>query len=147
METETSLAMSFTKDPAHWLNRLAPDEWISAAMGELRRAESAYAKNDVRAGVASVKRAAGMALNGALILEPNEAWGRSYVDHLAGAAKDASVPEQVRAGCKLLVDLKMPSSDLLGLRSKAGDERALEAARDVIAHAYWVTTRKRSGAS
>jgi HEPN domain-containing protein len=135
--------MSFTKDPAHWLFRLAPDEWIAAATGELSRAKAAYARNDVRAGVASVKRAAGMALNGALILEPNAAWGRSYVEHLQGAAADPSVPEQVRAGCKLLVDLRMPASDLLGLRSKAGDERALEAARDVIAHAYWVTTRTR----
>lgn len=147
IELETRVVTSFTKDPAHWLNRLAPDEWISAAMGELRRAESAYAKNDVRAGVASVKRAAGMALNGALILEPNDAWGRSYVEHLVGAAKDPGVPEQVRVGCKLLVDLKMPTSDLLGLRSKAGDERALEAARDVIAHAYWVTKHKHGEAT
>jgi HEPN domain-containing protein len=138
--------MTFTKDPAHWLFRLAPDEWLSAALGELKRAESAYAKNDVRAGVASTKRAAGMALNGALILEPNDAWGRSYVEHLVAVAKDASVPEQVRAGCKLLMEAKMPTSDLLGLRSKAGDARMIEAARDVIAHAYWVVTRTREPA-
>ena len=133
--------MPFVKDPTHWLHRLAPDEWIRAAQGELRRAEEAYAKNDVKSGVAGAKRAAGMALNGALIVEPNEAWGRSYVEHVAAVAKDESVPAQVRAGCKLLVEVKMPSSDLLGLRSKAGDERVLEAVRDVIAHAYAVTVR------
>lgn len=133
--------MAFVKDKAHWLHRLAPDEWIRAALGELRRAEEAYGRNDVKAGVAGAKRAAGMALNGALILEPNEAWGRSYVEHVAAVAKDESVPAQVRAGCKLLVEVKMPSSDLLGLRSKAGDTRVLEAVKDVIAHAYAITVR------
>ena len=136
--------MGFERDPAHWLRRLSPEEWISAALGELRRAEEAFAKNDPRAAIAGAKRAAGMALNGALLVEPNEAWGRSYVEHVAALSHDDRVPEQVRVQCKFLVEVKMPGSDLLGLRSKAHDERVLEAARDVMAHAYAVVVRHAS---
>lgn len=132
---------SFVRDPGHWLLRLSPDEWISAALGELGRAEAAYAKNDPRAGVVGAKRAAGMALNGALLVEPNEAWGRSYVQHVQAVAKDDGVPKAVREACVTLLESKAPGSDLLGLRSKAGDARVLEAARDVMAHAYAVVKR------
>jgi HEPN domain-containing protein len=124
-----------------WLRKFSPDEWISAAMGELRRAEQAYARSDARAGLAGCKRAAGMALNGALIVEPNAAWGRTYVEHVAALAKEDKVPEAVRAACKVLVETRPPSGDILSLRSKAGDEKVLEAARDVIAHAYAVVKR------
>jgi HEPN domain-containing protein len=124
-----------------WLRKLTPDEWIAAAMGELRRAEDAYERRDARAGLAGCKRAAGMALNGALALEPNATWGRTYVEHVAALAKDEKVPEAVRAACKVLLETRPPSSDLLSLRSKPGDERVLEAARDVMAHAYAVVKR------
>src|SRR5262245_50624698 len=88
--------MSFVRDDQHWLFKLSPDEWIRAAMGELRRAEAAYAQKDARAGLAGAKRAGGMALNGALIVEPNDAWGRSYVDHLRALAHEETVPPRVR---------------------------------------------------
>ena len=133
--------MMLDKDPSHWLRRLTADEWIRAALGELRRAEEAYARGDARAGVTGCKRAAGMALNGALRVRPNEAWGRSYVDHLEALAKDDSAPEAVRAACKLLLDARPPSSDILSLRSKAGDAKMVEAARDVMAHAYALVAR------
>lgn len=128
--------MTVDKDPAHWLNRLSPDEWISAALGELRRAEEAYGRHDVRAGLAGVKRAAGMALNGALILHPNEAWGRSYVDHVQALSTDPTAPEAVRAACKTLLQAPAPGSTLVGLRTKSTDDKVLDAARDVLAHAY-----------
>ncbi len=128
--------VTFVKDPAHWLNRLSPDEWISAALGELKRAEEAYGRHDVRAGLAGAKRAAGMALNGVLILHPNEAWGRSYVDHVQALSTDEAVPELVRVACKMLLEAPAPGSVLVGLRSKSTDDKVLEAARDVMAHAY-----------
>lgn len=131
----------FVRDPGDWLRRLSPDEWIAAAMGELGRAEAAYARNDARAGVIGAKRAAGMALNGALLVEPNDGWGRSYVQHVEAVAKDDGVPGAVREACAILLESKAPGSDLLGLRSKAGDARVLEAARDVMAHAYAVVKR------
>lgn len=133
--------MAFEKDPAHWLRRLSADEWISASLGELRRAEEAYARGDARAGVAGCKRAAGMALNGALLVEPNEFWGRSYVDHVAALGKDETAPEPVRAACKVLLETRAPSTEILSLRTKAGDARVLDAARDVMAHAYTVVKR------
>jgi len=132
---------AFEKDPTHWLRRLSPDEWITAALGELRRAEEAYKTSDARAGLAGSKRAAGMALNGALLAEPEHEWGRSYVDHVTALAKDATAPEAVRAACKVLLETHPPSSDILSLRSKAGDARVIAAARDVMAHAYVLVKR------
>ncbi len=136
--------MPFEKDPAVWLRRLSPDEWIAAAMGELRRAEAAYARNDATAGLAGAKRAAGMALNGALIVEPDAAWGRSYVDHVRALARDTSVPEAVRAACTLLLGSRAPSADLLSLRSRAAEAKILDAARDVVAQAFAVVKRHAS---
>ncbi len=135
------MSAPFQKDPAHWLFRLSPAEWISAALGEVERAEQAYSKNDARAGLASAKRAAGMALNGALIVAPNEAWGRSYVDHVRALARDEGAPAAVRAACELLLDAHAPSADLLSLRSRPGDAKITEAARDVVAHA-WVLVKR-----
>ena len=134
--------MSFVRDPAHWLNRLSPDEWISAALGELKRAEESYARHDVRAGLAGAKRAAGMALNGVLMLHPNEAWGRSYVDHVQALAADETAPEAVRAACKLLLEAPAPGAVLVGLRTKSLDDKVLDAARDVMAHAYALVNRR-----
>ena len=137
--------MAFVRDETHWLFKLSPDEWIRAALGELGRAEAAYAKKNGRAGLAGARRAAGMALNGALIVEPNEAWGRSYMDHLLALKADASgmIPARVREGCALLLETPLPGGELVALRTAHADERVLEAVRDVIAHAYAVV--KRSG--
>jgi HEPN domain-containing protein len=134
--------VSFEKDESHWLFKLSPEEWIRAGMGEVRRAEEAYAQKNVRAGLAGAKRAAGMALNAALIVEPNDAWGRSYVEHVAALARDEEVPERVREAAKMLHEAQAPQAGgLVALRTPSGEERVLEAARDVIAHAYAVVKR------
>jgi len=98
---------SFVRDPQHWLFKFSPDEWIGAALREARSAETAFKMHNARGGLASAKRAAGMALNAALIVEPNEAWGRSYVDHLMALARDTEVPEAVRDPfmCKVVTTL------------------------------------------
>jgi HEPN domain-containing protein len=135
----------FVRDESHWLFRLAPDEWIRAGLADLERAQKAYAQRNARAGLAGARRAAGMALNGALIVEPNEAWGRSYVDHLKALGRDSSVPERVREACKELTETPLPGQgSLVPLRTSrtaSTDERVLEAARDVIAHAYAIVKR------
>ena len=134
--------MTFQKDESHWLFKLSPEEWIRAGLGEVRRAEQAYAQKNVRAGLAGAKRGAGMALNAALIVEPNDAWGRSYVDHVAAVARDGAVPERVREAAKILHEAQPPQpGGLVALRTATGEERILEAARDVIAHAYAVVKR------
>lgn len=125
------------KDESHWLFRLEPDEWIAAALGELSRAEAAYARGDARAGLAGAKRAAGMALNGALIVEPNEAWGRSYVDHVrALSTEESAAPRAVRDACKALLLEPVAGGALLSIRSRKSNARVIEAAKDVMAHAY-----------
>lgn len=133
----------FVRDEEHWLNKLSPDEWIRSATGELRRAEDAYARKNGRAGLAGARRAAGMALNAALILVPNEAWGRSYMDHLLALKSDAtgSVPARIREACTTLLETPLPGGELVALRTSNADEKVLEAARDVIAHAFAVVKR------
>ncbi len=132
---------AFTRDKEHWLYRFSPKEWIRAALGELRRAEKAYAERNLQGGLAGAKRAAGMALNAALIGEPNEAWGRSYVDHVLALERDLTAPEAVRAACKLLLATHAPNPDVITLRSPRTEVRVIEAARDVMAHAYAVALR------
>jgi HEPN domain-containing protein len=131
----------FERDETHWLFKLSPDEWIRAGLSDLDRAEAAYKANNPRAGLASAKRAAGMALNGALIVEPDELWGRSYVDHLMALSRDAKVPARVRDASRELTDTTMPGQKLVTLRTSSQEHRILEAARDVIAHAYAVVKR------
>lgn len=137
---------TFERDATHWLFKLSPDEWIRAGLADLKHAEEAYAANSPRAGLAGAKRAAGMALNGALIVEPDETWGRSYVDHLMALARDAKVPERVREACRELTAAaggeRTPGPEkLVTLRTPSREHRILEAARDVIAHAYAVVKR------
>jgi HEPN domain-containing protein len=131
----------FTRDPSDWLRRLSPDEWIRAALGELQRATAAYEAGNVRAGAAGVRRAAGMALNGALLVEPDAGWGRTYVEHVQALAKDAHVPEAVRAACRVVLDASAPAGPLVPLRTPRSHEPVLEATRDVIAHAWAVVKR------
>jgi len=131
----------FVRDRSDWLRSLSPEEWIRAGLGELRRAEASYGRGDARAGTAGVKRAAGMALNAVLLVEPREAWGRTYVDHVEALATEQTAPEAVRAACRTVLGASGPSPDVVSLRTPRADERVLEAARDVIAHAWAVVKR------
>jgi hypothetical protein len=131
----------FTRDPGDWLRKLSPDEWIRAGLGALRQAEQAYASGNARAGAAGVKRAAGMALNGALLVEPNQGWWRTYVEHLAALSVDEGVPDAVRSACATVLGAKPPSGDVVVLRTPRAYDAVLEAARDVIAHAWAVVKR------
>ncbi|MBX3228193.1 MAG: hypothetical protein KIT84_26790 [Labilithrix sp.] len=133
--------MPFERDESHWLFKLSPDEWIRSATGELRRAEAAYAKKNARAGLAGARRAAGMALNGALIVHPNDGWGRSYMDHLLALKADPTAPARVREAAATLVDTPLPGGELVALRTSNADARVIEAARDVVAHAYAVVIK------
>jgi HEPN domain-containing protein len=133
--------VEFVRDKEHWLRKFSPQEWIRAAMGEMKRAEQAYARRSVRAGLAGARRAAGMALNGALLVEPNEAWGRTYLEHLLALRASEGAPEAVRKAAALLMEAAPLANQLVVLRSKDQDTRVLEAARDVMAHAYAVVVR------
>lgn len=132
---------AFERDPHHWLRRFSPDEWIRVALDEVRKAEQAYARGDSRGGAAGVKRAAGMALNGALLVEPDDTWGRSFVEHVQALSRDARVPEGVRAACRAVLEARGPTGEVILLRTPRTGEAALEAAKDVIAHAWTVVKR------
>lgn len=131
--------MTFSRDANHWLFKFSPDEWIRAASNELRQAEAAYAAKNGRAGLAGARRAAGMALNGALIVSPNDAWGRSYMDHLLALKADGNA--RVAEAARTLIDTPLPGGELVALRTSNADTKVLEAARDLIAHAYAIVKR------
>jgi HEPN domain-containing protein len=139
--------IGFVRDKGHWLRRFSPDEWISVALSELARAEQALVAGDTRGGVVGIKRAAGMALNGALIVEPDDSWGRSYIEHVEALARDAGVPEAVRAAARAVVDARPPGGDVVRLRTPRGHTQVVESARDVIAHAWAVVKRHEGDAN
>jgi hypothetical protein len=131
----------FVRDPSHWLLKMSPLEWIRAGLGEVTRAEKALEHGNARGGTAGLKRGAGMALNGALIVEPEEGWGRTYVEHLNGLANDPRVPEPVRMACRRVLDAGPPSGEVVVLRTPRAHAAVVDAARDVIAHAWVVVQR------
>jgi hypothetical protein len=131
----------FVRDPAHWLRRFSPDEWIRAALGELGRARKAVERGDVRGGAAGVKRAAGMALNAVLLVEPNDAWGRTYVEHVEALASDDAVNEAVRVAAREVLGAGGASGGVVRLRTPKSQLAPVDAAHDVIAHAWAVVKR------
>lgn len=132
------MTTEFQRDTAHWLYKLSPEEWIQSALAELRRAESALASGVLPPAYAGLKRAAGMALNAALIRVPNPSWGRSYVDHLHGLSEDASAPEVVRGAARSLLQLKATPGQVVTLRTPRSQARWVDAAKTVMAHGYAV---------
>jgi len=126
----------FTRDTEHWLLRLSPEEWMAAAMNELRRAEVAFGARQASAALASLKRAAGMALNAALLRVPDAAWGRTYVEHLRAVAEAGNTPAPVREAARVLLEARPPGGQVVLLRTPSNELRLLEAARTVMAHAY-----------
>jgi hypothetical protein len=135
--------MAFVREKDHWLFRFSPQEWVFAGLGEVKRAEGAYARGDSRGGLAGARRAAGMALNGVLVLDTKvrATWGRTYMEHLTALRADASAPEAVRRAAGTLLDTPPPGQSLIVLRTKATSSHVVEAARDVIAHAYALVAR------
>ena len=121
-----------------WLTRLAPEAWIRQGLGELARAEERLAQHDRTAGVLGLRRAAGMALNGALAVQLRD-WGRTYIDHLRAVAEDQDVPEAVRAAAKLLNEIQLERQpNVVRLTPPSEGARWVEAAKTVMAHAYAV---------
>ena len=125
-------------EPDHWLYRHTPREWLRAALGELGQAKRAYAAHNGRAGLAGCRRAAGVALNGWLAsLDPTpDAYGRSYMDHLAALSADGGVPEAARTAARVLCQTPLPGGEIVALRTATTDARALDAAETIMAHAY-----------
>lgn len=120
------------RDPSHWLHRFDAGEWLRAADNELRRAEQALAHKQQRPGVAGARRAAGMAWNAVLVGAEDEAYGRSYMDHLQALAGDERMPEALRAAARQLLEAPLATNVIpLG----RGDTRHADAARVIVEEA------------
>jgi hypothetical protein len=61
------------------------------------------------------------------------------MDHLLALKADANA--RVAEAAKTLVDTPLPGGEVVALRTAKADERVLEAARDLIAHAYAIVKR------
>ena len=121
---------------AEWLTRNSPEQWIRQSLAELERARGAFQAREATAAIAHVKRAAGMALNGALIVRPNERWGRKYMEHLRALGGSEDAPAEVREAARRICEARPPAGPVVTLRTRSEEERLLEAARTVMAHAY-----------
>jgi hypothetical protein len=121
-----------------WLARLSPEEWIRLGLTELGRAEARLRSHDRAAGVLGLRRAAGMALNGALSIVWRD-WGRTYVDHVRALAQDSSAPSGVRDAARLLCDVPVERTPtVVHLTPPSESVRWLEATKTIMAHAYAV---------
>ena len=119
-----------------WLTRLSAEEWIRQGLIELQRAQARIAAHDRSAAVLGLRRASGMALNGALSVRWR-AWGRTYIDHLRAVAHDEDVPEIVRDAARLLNDVPVDKQpNVVRLTPPSESTRWLDAAKTVMAHAY-----------
>ena len=120
-------------DDRTWLTRMDAMAWVRAGLAEVSKAQG---QSDPRAVIAACKRAAGMGLNGYLVVDFRESWGRSYVEHLRAAAEDEAVPEAVRVLCKRIVEAEPPGHALVQLRSKGREDALVDATKDVLAWVY-----------
>jgi len=120
-------------DPTHWLFRLTADEWLAAADVELRQAAEALSRRAARPGVTHARRAAGMAWNAVLALQPDDRFGRSYMEHVVALSGDQDAPAAVRAAAQALREIPPAPPELITLGKP--DTRAHEAAAAIIAHA------------
>jgi hypothetical protein len=135
-------------DADHWLWRLTAHEWLEAGERELELARAQLGAR--RTAITHARRAAGMALNGALVAMAGSPWGwsrercerewgRSYIDHLRALA--AAAPEQRKlfdpelpeACGSLLAIPVMPNTGLVRLAVRKD-----EAAAQAIAHAVTI---------
>jgi hypothetical protein len=139
-------------DSEDWLLKKTPAEWLRAGSEEATAGAAAVSARNFRAALTALRRAAGMALNGALIVEPNPSWGRTYVEHLQALAKASqdtvpsghtSIPPAVVAAAQQLMkgSVTTTAPSVLTLRTPAQEHALVEAARDIIAHAYTVVVR------
>jgi hypothetical protein len=126
--------------PPDWLRRHSAEEWLHEGVGELSRAQQLLARRERGAAISSLKRAAGMALNGALLRRWG-AWGqdsgRTYVEHLQALSHDEQAPDLVRDAARLLFETPAEApTGIVRLTPPSESARWVEAAKTVMAHAY-----------
>jgi hypothetical protein len=123
-------------DSKAWLGQYSAQGWIERSLKELAVAQQAFEERQPPAAAAAMKRAAGMALNGALCVVSRDDWGRSYVDHLQALAADGSLPRAISEAASAILEFTPQPGKLVFLRSPGQAQRMLEATRTIMAHAY-----------
>lgn len=117
-------------DPNHWLYRLDSAQWLAAADHELRQSREALRGKHHRPGLAHARRAAGMALNAVLVVQLDDRYGRSYVDHLRALRDDDTVPGHVREAARALLVAPIQQAPVVTLGAQGST--ALADAADVV---------------
>lgn len=134
--TDRDAEHDLARNHEDWLSRHSAQGWIEAGLKQLTVAQQAFEQRQGLAAAVALKRAAGMALNGALRVVPRPEWGRSYVAHLEALTSDERAPEEVSAAARELLRFAPAPGNVVLLRTRALEERLLESARIVMAHAY-----------
>ncbi len=130
------------------IHKHTPGEWIARSMTDVKYAEKSFKARKTAEGIQACKRAAGMAINAILLCHPEHSLGNTIADRLHTLSHDPSVPAAVRDACSLLVNAALPGGDLLLLARPNKEQALLEAAKDVMAHAYAILLRSQhKGAS
>ncbi len=129
-------ASSEPSDSKAWLSQYSAQGWIERSLKELALAQQSFEERQPPAAAAALKRAAGMALNGALCVVPRDDWGRSYVEHVRALAADGSLPRAISEAASAILEFTPQPGKLVFLRSPGQEQRLLEAARTIMAHAY-----------
>ncbi len=88
---------------------------MRAAVNEYDGVVRALAQKHRKQAVVGARRAAGMAINAWLCLAPNDAYGRSYAEHLQAMLRDASVPAHAREAARALVAASLEGGGLVSL--------------------------------
>jgi len=130
---------AFVRNPDHWLYRLSAEEWMRAAVAEYDATLSTTHGGGHRTRVAGARRAAGMAINALLVLQCDERYGRTYMEHLVAMATSEAAPATVRAAASTLTGASLQGPSLVslgGVASKAPPE--LLAAQAIL---VWVGDR------
>lgn len=117
----------------HWLFRLTAEQWLDAADNELRGAQTALLGKHQRTGVTHARRAAGMAINAVLRLAPDDAYGRSYMDHLQALHRDPAQSAELREAAHRL--LTVPITPQLVTLGPKGDTKPADFAARIFAYA------------
>lgn len=137
--------VSPSQAPEH-LHSRTPREWLGRSLEELSQARLAFSRKNTRQGAVLCKRAAGLALNGALVYFPKEAWGRNFVEHLDALRSDEDAPAVVReAATRLHAIATNPKTVILATNTWV--TQCMEDTQNIMAHAYTLIARGESSRS
>ncbi len=140
--SDSESAMNAVAPPAEASSH-TPRQRLGRALEELALARVSFAKRNARQGAVLCKRAAGLALNGALVYFPKETWGRSFVQHLEALRSDEDAPLVVREAATRLHAVATDPKVVI-LATNTWVTQCMEDTQNIMAHAYTLIARGES---